>query len=37
MNIARQFFGVFILFNDNRLAAALKQMAASRPLDIEKG
>ena len=35
MNIAGQFFGVFILFNQNRLIAALKQMTVSRPLDIE--
>jgi hypothetical protein len=35
MNIAGQFFSVFILFNKNRLVAALKQMAASRVLDIE--
>ena len=37
MNIAGQFFGVFILFDHNRLVAALKQMAVSRPFDIEVG
>ena len=37
MNIAGQFFGVFILFDHNRLVAALKQMPVSRPFDIEVG